>query len=191
MNTFFANIVINPNVPEYHGCEDISGNISDPILKAIVKFRNYPSIKAIKRVSISNDLFSFDIVDKEKSFMGINSLDHTKACQESDIPTKIIKENADIFSEVLHLSFNVSVNEGTFLSVFKLADVTPIFKKGSKYSKDNYRPISIFKNLSEVFENMCKQMATFMSKYFSKFQCGFRKGYSTQHCLKWKMEKCD
>ena len=34
-------------------------------------------------------------------------------------------------------------------------------------------------------------MATFMDKYFSKFQCGFRKSYSTQQCLialieKWK-----
>ena len=34
-------------------------------------------------------------------------------------------------------------------------------------------------------------MVTFMDKYFSQFQCGFRKGYSTQQCLialikKWK-----
>ena len=34
-------------------------------------------------------------------------------------------------------------------------------------------------------------MATFMDKYFSKFQCGFRKDYRTQQCLialieKWK-----
>ena len=34
-------------------------------------------------------------------------------------------------------------------------------------------------------------MDTFMDKYFSKFQCDFRKGYSTQQCLialikKWK-----
>ena len=66
---------------------------------------------------------SFDIVDKEKSLKEISNLDHTKACQESNIPTKMIKENADIFSEVLHLLFNASVNEGSFLSVFKLADV--------------------------------------------------------------------
>ena len=26
-------------------------------------------------------------------------------------------------------------------------------------------------------------MATFTNKYISKFQCGFRKGYSTQQCL--------
>ena len=120
-------------------------------------------------------------MDREKILQEINSLDHAKACQESDIATKIIKENADIFSEVLHLLFNVSVNEGTFLSVFKLADATPIFKKSSKNSKDNYRPISILKNLSKVFHNiMYKQMATFMDKYFFKFQYGFRKGYNTQ-----------
>ena len=34
-------------------------------------------------------------------------------------------------------------------------------------------------------------MATFMGKYFSKFQCGFRKCYNAQQCLivlieKWK-----
>ena len=31
MNTFFSNIVFNLNVPEYHGCEGISENISDSI----------------------------------------------------------------------------------------------------------------------------------------------------------------
>ena len=40
---------------------------------------------------------------------------------------------------------------------------------------------------------MYKQMATFMDKYFSKFQCGLRKGYyCTYQCLialteKWKI----
>ena len=36
-NTFFSNIIINVNISEYHDCEGISGNISDPILKAFVK----------------------------------------------------------------------------------------------------------------------------------------------------------
>ena len=108
MNTFFSSIVINLNVPQYHDCESISGNISHPILTAIVKYKNHLSIKAIKRVSNSNSLFSFDIVDREKILKEISNLDHANACQESDIPTKVIKENADIFSEVLHLSFNAS-----------------------------------------------------------------------------------
>ena len=37
MNTFFSNIVTNPIVPEYHNCEEISGNTSDPSLKAITE----------------------------------------------------------------------------------------------------------------------------------------------------------
>ena len=56
---------------------------------------------------------------------------------------------ANIFSGILHHSFNASVNEGTFPSVFQLTDVTPISEKDFK---DNYRPISILKNLSKVFE---------------------------------------
>ena len=30
---------------------------------------------------------------------------------------------------------------------------------------------------------MFKQIGDFMEHFFSKFQCGFRKGYSTQQCL--------
>ena len=38
---------------------------------------------------------------------------------------------------------------------------------------------------------MFKQIGNFMENYFSKFQCGFRKGYNMQQCLialieKWK-----
>ena len=36
-------------------------------------------------------------MDRQKILKEINSLDHTEACQESDIPTKIIKENGGIF----------------------------------------------------------------------------------------------
>ena len=86
-------------------------------------------------------------------------------CRKSDIPTDIIKEKVYIFSDVLDLSFNASVNEGTFISVFKLAEVTPIFKKDSRNSKDNYRLTSSLKNLSQVFQKILyKQMATFMDK---------------------------
>ena len=52
------------------------------------------------------------------------------------------------------------------------------FKKGLKNSKDDYKPISILKNLSKVIEKiMHKQMVIFMDKYSSKFQCGFIKSF--------------
>ena len=67
-------------------------------------------------------------MDREKIFKEIISLDHTEYCQESDIPTKIIKKNPDIFSEVLGLLFNASSSERTFPSVFKLIDVQRTLK---------------------------------------------------------------
>ena len=106
--------------------------------------------------------------------------------------TKIIKENANIFTDFVHYSINSSINNGNFPSFLKLANVIPVFKKDCKNSKDNYRPISILKNISKVYERILfSQIGLFMNNFFSKFQCGFRKGYSTQQCLlalneKWK-----
>ena len=36
---------------------------------------------------------------------------------------------------------------------------------------------------------MFKQMSQFFQNIFSIYQCGFRKGFSTQHCLLAKLEK--
>ena len=50
--------------------------------------------------------------------------------------------------------------------------------------KENFRPVSILPTLSKIFEKyMFAQMSTFFDNIFSNQQCGFRKGYSTQHCL--------
>ena len=49
-----------------------------------------------------------------------------KAIQNTDIPVKIIKENVDIFGSYICHFFNVFVNKGTFPSVLKHADITPV-----------------------------------------------------------------
>ena len=50
LNTFFSNIVNNLNIAEYSNCETVANNISDLVLKCIVKYRNHPSILAIGEV---------------------------------------------------------------------------------------------------------------------------------------------
>ena len=64
-------------------------------------------------------------------------------------------------------------------------------KKDLKSDKNNYRPVSILSNISKVYERiMFKQMSEFSeSSFFSKYQCGFRKGFSSQHCLLSMLEK--
>ena len=92
--------------------------------------------------------------------------------------------NADIFAEVLYNVFNRSLEVGEFPSDMKLANVTPVHKKGSRYDKGNYRPISILLNLSKVFKRcLHKQVSDFFDTILSKYQCGFRKGNGAQQCL--------
>ena len=63
--------------------------------------------------------FSYSEVAKEEIFRDILNLDVSKACQDSDILSKVIKENADIFVSFLHFSFNMSVTNSEFPSVLK------------------------------------------------------------------------
>ena len=75
--------------------------------------------------------FSFEYIPKSDIKKEILNLDVSKASQDSDIPTKIIKVNADIFADVLYNVFNRSLEVGEFPSAMKLANVTPVYKKGS------------------------------------------------------------
>ena len=53
-----------------------------------------------------------------------------------------------------------------------------------KLSKENYRPISILPNISKVYERcLYDQISDYFEDILSKYQRGFRKGYSAQHCL--------
>ena len=119
------------------------------------------------------------------------NLDSSKACQDSDIPTKVIKSNSDIFTDALYSEFK-SLETSVFPPSMELANVTPVHKKGYRSEKDNYRPVSILPNLSKVFERCIRnQIAQFFDKILSKYQYGFRKGHSAQHSLivlleKWK-----
>ena len=123
-------------------------------------------------------------------YFSVLNLDVSKACQDTDIPSKIIKENADIFASFLQSSFNTSVSNSEFPSVLKQANITPVFKKRGIYLKDNYRPVSILPNVSKIFERcMFRQINEYMNVFLSRHQCGFRKGYSTQQCLLTMLEK--
>ena len=72
----------------------------------------------------------------------------------------------------------------------KLAEVIPVYKKNDKKDKSNYRPISILSNISKIYERCIQtQQSQYFAKLLSKFQCGFQKGFSTQHCLLVMIEK--
>lgn len=187
-NKFFSNVVSDLEIPQVEGITVNVEDIENPIKKAIVKYSKHPSILEINKLSTKN--FSFHSVSIEEIKKEISNLDVTKCCQVNDIPTKIVKENSDIFADIIFHNLNDCFINSVFPENFKTADVIPIFKKGDRVDKDNYRPVSILSNLSKIYERcIYSQMADFFEKILSKYQCGFRKGLSAQHCLLLMIEK--
>ena len=136
--------------------------------------------------------FSFTTVQYDDVLRKTKNLNVSKPSKQSDIPTKILIENSEYFSLYFHKNINYCLKQSIFPHDLKLADVAPIYKKKSKASKDNYRPVSILSNISKVYERcIYDQIQTYFDKILSKYQCGFRKGYNSQRCLialieKWK-----
>ena len=86
--------------------------------------------------------------------------------------------------------FNESLNCCKFPSILKCANVTSVFKKGHRGSKENYRSVSILPVMSKIFQKLlCKQLTVFGDQNLPKCQCGFRKGFGAQHSLVAMLER--
>ena len=73
----------------------------------------------------------------------LSNLDTSKACGPDDIPVCFLKEGAPWLASPLTRLFNLSLSQSHLPRYWTSANVTPIFKNGSKHSVANYRPISL------------------------------------------------
>ena len=155
MNNFRKHLMIfyqssfNLNITQFEVTSLNFEQIEDPVLRVIEQCKNHPSILVIN-AKFKGKQFPFQPFSKSETKKGILNLDNSKACQESDMPTKVIKANSDIFADILHQVFNRSLEVGTFPYSMKLANVTPVYKKGSRSDKGSGRPVSILPNLSSL-----------------------------------------
>ena len=67
----------------------------------------------------------------------------------------------------------------------ELVNITPVFEKDDRTDKSNMGlSIIILPNLSNAFEKgIYNQLPVFLIRFFLKYQCRFRKGFSAQRCL--------
>lgn len=125
-------------------------------------------------------------VDNEEITSMVGKLNVSKACGPNSIPSNILKNNLKTLIEPLKHIINISLEQGWFPTLLKMADVCPIYKKSDKSMCENYRPISLLPNISKLFERaMHTRIYEFFesSDIFYDLQFGFRKKYSTNHAL--------
>jgi len=56
---------------------------------------------------------------------------------------RILYETRDVITYPLFFIFNWSLETGKLPGDWKLAEITAVYKKGSKHDRSNYRPVSL------------------------------------------------
>jgi hypothetical protein len=104
----------------------------------------------------------------------------------------ILFEMRNVIAPVLTTIYNKSLQSGTVPAAWKDANVSPIFKKGSKTAPENYRPVSLTSVSCKVLESLIKDdMLKHLQKHklIKKSQHGFLPGRSCSTNLLEFLEK--
>ena len=107
----------------------------------------------------------------------LENLEESSAPGPRGIHPKVLSECADQLSTPLYMIYHQSLDEGMLPSDWKMANITPIFKKGKKSDPLNYRPISLTSVPCKVMEKIIRDkiMNHLESKnLLSRHQHGFR-----------------
>ena len=86
----------------------------------------------------------------------IDRLDTNRANGFDAINAYVLKKCSPQIATPIDFLFRRSINDAKLPDSWKLANVTPIFKKGSKTIPSNYRPISLTSVLCKMLEKIIK-----------------------------------
>ena len=163
-NNFFANIGNNltKNIPRVN--------------KSSIRYLTAPS-------QDSFFLFPTTTVEIENEIIVLNA---NKSTGPYSIPVAILKATKHVISAPLEIIVNASYSIGIVPDLFKIAKVTPVFKKGVQTGLNNYCPISILYIFNKLLETlMHKQIFEVLEekKVIYCKQFGFRANHSTDHAI--------
>ena len=99
-----------------------------------------------------SDFFIIPKVTSDYVLHELQSLSTSKATGLDDMSAKFLKISAECICYPITKIFNLSISTGIYPKQFKIAKVIPVYKKGCKLDKNNYRPISILPVISKILE---------------------------------------
>ena len=134
--------------------------------------------KSENYTEISDFQSSFDVLDVKKELSKVNPC---KSMGPDGIHPKIIKSlaNDSGFVEAAYRLFTTCAENRKIPSEWKLANVVPLHKKGSRDRSESYRPISLTCIMGKVYEKLVrKHMVDHVGKLIAPEQHGFLPGRS-------------
>ena len=134
------------------------------------------SLNLENKITLNNITLSQEII-----LDVINKLKPGKNGGVDEINSSYLLGIAEAIALPLLLLFNESIDSGVVPDDWRKANVTPIFKKGSRKKPDNYRPVSLTSNICKSFERLITNEITRHLEECSLIkssQHGFRKNKS-------------
>ena len=95
-------------------------------------------------------------INEEKIFEKIKNLNEFKAFGVDKVSNSVLKNCARSFVKPLKLIVDKSLNTVEVPKEWGEANVTPIFKKGSKLFAANYRPVSLTSSVCKLLESIVR-----------------------------------
>ena len=121
------------------------------------------------------------VVTPEVVASKINNMKENKSPGVDGLSPKILKETVEQISKPLAHVFNMSLQEGIVPVEWKVANIIPLFKKGSRNKSVNYRPVSLTSVICKLLETIIRDhMMDFLVKHklINTSQHGFLKARS-------------
>ena len=139
--------------------------------------KNIPEPQQMRMDSTLSDIQ----VTKKKVSDKIRKLRRGAAAGPDMIGATVLQELIEVVSSPLASIMRKTLDKGMVPNDWKSANVTPIFKKGSKYSPGNYRPVSLTSVSCKILESIIRDDVTQhldKNHLIKNSQHGFRRGRS-------------
>lgn len=117
------------------------------------------------------------VINKNKIARALSTLKINKAAGVDGVHSSLIKGCVDTIITPLEHIFKSSLENGEIPSDWKKANVSVIFKKGSRKEPGNYRPVSLTCHLGKIMEKVIKEdLVRYLeeNKLIRESQHGFR-----------------
>ena len=103
---------------------------------------------------LCNNILKDLVVTESQVLNALNNLDTSKATGPDGLSARMLKVCAYEIAPSLCKIFNISLSQGVSPEDWRVANVTPLYKKGSHNDTSNYRPVSITSLVYKVLERI-------------------------------------
>jgi hypothetical protein len=121
-----------------------------------------------------------------ETYKHLSNINANKPAGPDQIPGRVYKVFAGQLMFIIEHIFASCIYRSAIPAAWKIAHVTPVFKKGDRAQISNYRPIAITSVIPKVFERVLyEQLVVHLesNRLLNDTQYGYRAGMSTTHAV--------